>query len=425
MAVPVILPKMEMSQENATITEWLTVEGETVRKGQPLLMVETDKVSVEIESPADGILAGIRFGAQETVPVTTVIAQILAPGEELGAVEDPDGQAVSLKTQEFALPADDRVVTPVARRMATELGVDLNAVSGSGPGGRVVKADVEAAASATGPRGLRASPAARRLARAGGIDLAAVPGSGPRGRVQAADVQALLAQSTAESPADELIPFAGMRATIARRMTESYQRAPHIHLRATADVSAVEATRRRLSELGDEKITFTVMLVKVCAWALCHHPRVNATVTDAGMQLCADVNVGVAVSLPEGLIVPVIRQADQRSLSDLARALNDLTVRARAGTLTPADVADGSFTLTNLGMFGVESFDPILNPPQAAILGVGAPVRTATEVGDQVVFRPRVQLTLGADHRALDGAIAAQFLADLVAALEQPELMLL
>ena len=167
------------------------------------------------------------------------------------------------------------------------------------------------------------------------------------------------------------------------------------------------------------------MLVKVCAWALCHHPRVNATVTDAGMQLCADVNVGVAVSLPEGLIVPVIRQADQRSLSDLARALNDLTVRARAGTLTPADVADGSFTLTNLGMFGVESFDPILNPPQAAILGVGAPVRTATEVGDQVVFRPRVQLTLGADHRALDGAIAAQFLADLVAALEQPELMLL
>lgn len=422
MATPVIMPKFEMSQETATVVAWLVAEGDEVRQGQPLLEVETDKVTMEIEAPASGVLAHINAHPGDVVPVTQVIAQILE-AHEVASVQAPAQPPVR--------------ATPVAQRLAAEQRIDLAALAGSGPGGRITKTDVEAVArqSAIGdePRP-RATPAARRLAREAGIDLAGMSGSGPHNRVQADDVRAAMATKPAAgapvlplpagaSPALE--PFVGMRATIARRMTESYQQAPHIHLTRSVDVSEAEAARRRWADKYGQHISLTVLLVKACAWALRRHLAVNATVEATGVRRASEIHVGVAVALPDGLIVPVLRHADSRSLADLAQELAALAEQARLGTLRPDQVSGGTFTLTNLGMFGVEAFDPIINPPQAAILGVGAVVDSVVPLHGQAVIRPRMQLTLAADHRALDGAVAAQFLQDICHAVEDPAAMLL
>lgn len=420
MAVPVIMPKFEMSQETATLIQWLVEEGQAVEKGQPLLEVETDKVTMEIEAPASGILAHINASPGAEVPVTEIIAYVLEPGEAL--------EAPSVAEREVGPRA-----TPVARRLAADLDVDLATVAGSGPAGRITKADVVASA---GPSTLaeavprpRATPAARRIAREMGIDLAAVAGSGPRDRIQAADV-VLAAPEAAEqpeaAPADGmLVPLTGMRATIARRMTESYRQAPHIHLTRSVDVGEAEAARQHWSERYGERISLTVLLVKACAWALRRHPAVNATIDQEGVRRWHQVNVAVAVALPDGLIVPVIKQADVRPLTELARELTQLTEQAKQGTLRPDQVSGGTFTLTNLGMFGVEAFDPILNPPQVAILGVAAVIPTVVPLDGDITIRPRMQLTLAADHRALDGAVAALFLQDVSEAIEHPSTLLL
>ena len=432
MATPVIMPKFEMSQETATIVEWLAAEGDAIQQGQPLLEVETDKVTMEIEAPASGVLAQISARSGDVVPVTEVIATILAPGERAPAAAAAPAQPTAPGSPSLAETAAGRA-TPLAQRLAVELQVDLAHVAGSGPGSRITKADVEAAARhaapGAGPRP-RATPAARRMAHEAEIDLASVAGSGPRGRVQAADVRSVAANAPVPAPeaADEtapLLPFSGMRATIARRMTESYQQAPHIHLTRSVDVLEAEAARRRWAAQGDQSISLTVLLARACAWALRRHPAVNATVEAGGVRLWPEINIGVAVALPEGLIVPVLRRADIRPLADLAQELAALAEQARAGGLRPDQVSGGTLTLTNLGMFGVEAFDPILNPPQAAILGAGAVVESVVPRDGQIVIRPLLQLTLAADHRALDGAAAAQFLHDICRAIEDPAVMLL
>lgn len=455
--VPVIMPKLEMSQETATVVEWLKHEGDAVRQGEPLLIVQTEKVETEVEAPASGILAAITATAGQVVAVTTVIAQLMQPGE--AADQRINGWANGQISGESAgahLAAVGRgapAVTPVAQRMAQEHTVDLRQVVGTGPGGRIVKADVEAA--------LRATPAARRVARAAGLDLATVPGAGPRGRIQEADVrraadapsltgmdvsagsaggpekpaQALIPGDRPTSdtgqlpafslrPASRLVPLTGVRAVVAQRMTQSYQAAPHIHLSLSVDVTAAEATRGRWAEVSGAKVSLTVLLVKACAWALHRHPVANATVEGEGLRLWEDVNIGVAVALPAGLIVPVLRRADRRPVGELAAGLADMAARARAGALRPDEVTGGTFTLTNLGMFGIEAFDPILNPPQVAILGVGAAVPTPVTRDGAVVTRPMMQLTLAADHRGLDGAVAAAFLQDIQRAIHDPALML-
>jgi len=427
MAVPVIMPKLEMAQETATVVEWLKREGERVEKGEPLLVVETDKVTVEIECPASGILAGIRVEPQQVVPVTEVIAYILQPGEEL-----PQEREAPAPPLVEAPPTPTISATPVAQRLAAAHGIDLTTVVGTGPGGQITKADVEAVLNLTplpgakGVRGevVRATPAARRIARERGVDLSAVKGSGPRGRIQAADVLAF-----APAPAAEVIPLRGMRRTIAERMTASYQTTPHITLTMRVDMSAFEEVRERLNAKaeadGQPRVSVTALLVKAVAWALKQHPWLNSTLRDEEIHLLPDINIGVAVALEEGLIVPVVHQADRKSVAEIAAEMNDLVTRAREGQLTPADVAGGTFTVSNLGPFGVEQFTAIINPPQAAILAVGATRLEAivSEEG-QVVVRPVMRMTLSADHRIVDGAVAARFLADLREALEAPALLL-
>ncbi len=451
------MPKFGMTQETGTVVRWLHREGDTVEQGDPLLEVETDKVVMEVEAPAAGVLAGIRAHEGQVVPVTEVIAVILQPGE--AAAEAPAPEAPR--------------ATPVAQRIAAEAGVDIAQVPPSVPGGRVTREDVEQYLRSRGPAAQvtapqppppervaasgrpRATPAARRRAREEGLDLAAIRGSGPQGRVQAADVERAAIERPREAPgmavaaapaprpeakplaapaegAAEVVPLLGMRRTIAERMTFSYQTAPHVTFTVEADMTAAEALRGELNARAAAedapRASLTAILVRVCGWALEQHPLLNASFRDGEILLHREANIGVAVALEDGLIVPVIRNAGRLGLREIARQVQDLTERARQGRLTPDDVAGGTFTVSNLGMFGIKQFTAIINPPQSAILAVGRVAKRAIVLegpdGDQVVIRPMMHMTLAADHRVVDGAVAARFLRDVVEALEHPGLLL-
>ncbi|MGQ9625953.1 MAG: 2-oxo acid dehydrogenase subunit E2 [Anaerolineae bacterium] len=430
MATEVIMPKFGMTQEEATVLRWLKGEGDAVEKDEPILQVETDKVVMEVEAPASGILRGLRCKEGDVVPVTEVIAYILAPGEKVpGTLEVPG-------TREAEVAA-----TPVARRLAEELGLSLSEIPGTGVGGKVTKEDVEAylvqREEAPGEKvpgtleaKVRATPAARRVAREQGIDLRELAGSGPRGRVQAADVEAAARKVEAAAPAPpaQVIPLRGMRKTIAERMQTSARTAPHITLNVEVEMTNIRAIQPHLAqevqaETGS-KLSLTAMLVKAVAWALKKHPLLNATLREGEIHLLSQINIGVAVALEEGLIVPVVHGADRKSLARVAYEVDDLAERARAGRLTLEEVTGGTFTLSNLGMFGVDSFTAIINPPESAILAVGKMEERPVVRDGQLVARPMMTMTLSADHRIVDGAVAARFLQDLRAALEAPSPML-
>lgn len=432
MPVPVIMPKFEMAQESGKVLRWLKQEGEAVTKGEAILEVETDKVAMEVEAPASGTLVGIRAGPDEVVPIGQPIAYILLPGE---VWEGAPGASPA------ASPAGAPRATPVAERIAQAHGVDLSAVPGTGPGGRVTKADVEAFLAQRAAEGkVKAAPAARRLARELGVDLQQVEGTGPGGRIQSEDVRraaealrAGVSPEALEAPARPAIrrrvPLAGTRRIIAERMSRSVREAPQFTVsidvemgRAMAIVEDLAAWAERE---GGPRVTLTALLVKACAWALRRHPALNATLEGEEILEWEDVNIGVAVAVPEGLVVPVIPEADRRGVWEIARMLEEKVGRAREGRLRPEDVQGGTFTLSNLGMYGIDRFTAILNPPQAGILAVGRVAkRPVVGEGDEVVVRPVATLTLTADHRVIDGAQAAQFMDDLRWVLERPGILL-
>ncbi|MFW6116449.1 MAG: dihydrolipoamide acetyltransferase family protein [bacterium] len=426
MATPIIMPKLELAQETAKVIQWLKQEGERIEKGEPVLEIETDKVTVEVEAPVSGILAGIQVEPGQVVPVTEVIAYLLEPGEE-----PPEKAEAQTETR-----ASIRLeATPVARRLAEIRDVDLTAIKGTGPGGRITRADVEAvldegASVEPVSEKIRATPAARRIAHEHGLDLATVPGSGPGGVVQTDDVQTFAAQrKLSAAPAAEVVPLEGMRRTIAERMTSSYRTIPHISFCTRVDMSAFQETRARLNAEAEAanhpSVSVTALVVKAVAWALKRHPWLNSVLREGEIHLLPEVNIGVAAALEEGLVVPVVRQADRKSVATIAAEVNDLATRAREDRLMPSDVAEGTFTVSNLGPFGVEEFTAIINPPQAAILAVGSiqPDVVADAEGE-VAVRPVMRMILSADHRIVDGAIAARFLTDLEKVLEAPAMLL-
>jgi pyruvate dehydrogenase E2 component (dihydrolipoamide acetyltransferase) len=319
--------------------------------------------------------------------------------------------------------------------------IDLARVTASGQ--RITRRDVERHLEQMRAASLRrvqtaATPAARRLTRERGIPLDSLAGSGPRGRVQAADVQAPAlvapAQTVRTAPVEgerfaRAVPLSSARRTIANRMQASFNNAPHIALTVEADVSNLEAMRTRLNEIavgrGHEKISLTVLLVYLVAWGLEQHPFLNASLGDGEILLWEDINIGVAVAVEEGLIVPVIRRARQKSVQEIGTELRKLATKAHEGKLALRDVQQGTFTISNLGMFGIGQFRPIINPPESAILAVGKTTRKPVVVNeqDEVAVRPMMTLTVSADHRVLDGVLVARFLADLVQAIEAPEIL--
>ncbi len=441
MPIPVIMPKLEMSQETARVVAWLKKDGERVEKGEALLSVETDKVTVDIESPGSGVLAGIRGVPGAVIPVTTVIAYLLQTGETPSALPAEPGAAPPP-----AIQKETRSVTPLARRVAGANGIDLRQVTGSGPAGKVTRADVAAvlprkdraaerqsgeAQPGDGDLSLktRATPAARRRARQREIDLGTVAGTGPRGRVQVRDVGEASRTVIRDEPEEEIVPLEGMRRTIAERLLVSYQTAPHIQFSARVETTQLETVRGQLNRLAETRgtphVSLTAMLVKTLAWTLAQHPWLNSSLREDGIHLLKGIHLGVAVALPEGLIVPVIRDAGQKGIGQIAAELREKTDRARQGKLTLTDVTGGTFTLSNLGPFGIEQFTAILAPGQTGILAVGAAYPEPVIRDGQVVIRPVVHLTLSVDHRVVDGAVAAQFMATLQQALEHPPIVLL
>ncbi len=377
MPTDVIMPALGVAQETGKVLRWLRAEGEEIEQGAAIMEIETDKVTVEIEAPASGTLAGIRFSEGADVPVGNVVAVILEAGEEV-----PPEIPAAVEAEVPAAAASDGNRT-IARR----------------------------------PRRLLASPKARRIAAERGVDLATLTtGSGPRGALLAADLEA----STAAS-GDPLPEIGAIWKRMAERTTHSWQTAPHFYLSREVDAGRLnawrESTRKRPRY---ERLTHTDLLVKVVAAALERHPRVNAAWLDGGVANNREINVGVAVAVDDGLIVPVVHGADRLELHEIVERRAALVEAARAGRLAPADVSGGTFTISNLGMFGVDAFTAILNAPQAAILAVGRIADRIVPVDGRPEVKPMCTLTLSFDHRVVDGARGAQFLDTLAELVEEP-----
>ena len=428
MATEIILPKFGFTHEESQIARWLKHEGDPVVKGEPIAEVTTDKINMEVEAPNSGILAGVRAKEGETLATTEVLAYVVQPGEMPPQAPAVAPSGPSRKTaRALGAPGGNRDerATPVAAKLAQERGLDLSSLEGTGPGDRITRKDVEAALPVN-PERVAATPAARRLAREQEVDIAGLQGSGPRGRIQAQDILDARPDSAVRpSPpgAGGIIPLQGMRAAIAERMAFSFQTAPHFTLQVDLDASRIEVLRTAHNQWSETHVSATAIVVKVCAWALNRHPQVNASLIENAIHLHPQIDVGVAVALHEGLIVPVVHAADQKGIRAIAEEIGHLTERARAGHLSQGELTGGTFTVSNLGMFGIDRFAAIINPPESAILAVGQISRRAVPAaksGDALVVRPMMTLTLSVDHRVLDGATAARFLAELRQGLENP-----
>ncbi len=426
----VIMPALGMVQETGKIVQWLVKEGQPVKQGDPLLEVETDKAVAEIESPASGVLSQVSAQDGDTVPVGTVIATILPAGQPTG---QPTSRLEARKSGVFA--------SPVAARMAVEHGLDLQAILPQG--GRVEKADVLAylqaqenrspvasTVPARPPRPL-ASPKARRLAAERSLDLSIIHGSGIEGAVLAEDIAAYLSASA--QPAAAPVPAAmpsGAQATeitpssiwriMSERTIAAWTQAPHFYLLREVNASRLISWREAAQKDQEIKITYTDLLVRLVAAALEKHPRVNAMVQAGKVQLFPDIHIGLAVAVEDGLVVPVIHKANEKSLVEIASTRASLVEKARLGRLRPEDISGGTFTISNLGMYGVDAFLAVLNPPQAAILAVGRIAERVVPVKGQIAIQPMLDLSLSFDHRALDGARGAQFLDTLAGLIEEP-----
>lgn len=459
MATEVFMPALGMAQETGTLLTWHKQPGDTVTKGELLMTVATDKTDVEIEANTTGILAQVTAAEGDEMPVGQVIALILTPEEAAAGVGAPPAntpapeESGSTPATAATPVATVPTATPVAARLAAERGVDLGQIK-AGASGKIQKEDVlaflaaQAATLPTGGNGRPlASPKARRLARESDLDLAALRGSGPDGAILAADVLAAQEQrgtavQQASKPGEELtlaaadlpvpappaqkgeeaaaLPMSRLWRVMAQRLQQSWQTVPHFYLEREVNASALLRWRETVQARATAKVTVSDLLVKLVAAALCKHPRVNARWLNEEIVLNVASHVGLAVAVEEGLLVPVIHHADRLGLQEIATRRAEIVERAQTGKLTPDDLSGGTFTISNLGMFGIDKFNAIVNPPQAAILAVGRIAERVVPVNGQPAVQPMMTLTLSCDHRVVDGARAAQFMQTLAAYIEEP-----
>ncbi len=389
------MPALGMAQEKGTLVNWLKAEGEAVTKGEPLMEVETDKATVEVEAPASGILAYVTAAPGDEVPVGQKIAVILAPGEPT-AKEKTKATAAS--------PAPSAPTAPPPRPSSAP---ELQAAPMAG---RIV-----------------ASPAAKRIAREKGIDLSALKkGSGPGGTIVAEDVlRAEGAGTTApggKPRVKESVPLTAMRRIVGERMARSKQTAPHFYVSMEVDMTEIDKKRAEWKNKKEEVVpSINDFILWACAQALKDFPSLNSSLADKKIQLLSDINIGMAVAIEDGLVAPVIRNADRLTLRELAGQSRELAEKAQKKKLFPLDYEGGTFTVSNLGMLGVDNFVAIINPPQCAILAVGRVAPRVVPRGGEVAVRPMMTMTLSADHRITDGAVAARFLQEVKGLLEKPE----
>lgn len=430
MAITFGMPSLGHTMEKGKIIEWLKREGDPIAKGEPLVIIETDKVITEVESPVDGVVLRIVAPSEEERPIGALLAVLGAQGEQVSeaelqqmlgpaAVQTPAAVTSAPTAVAMAAPRAEAVardggerlkISPIARKLADELGLDASTMQGTGPSGRITKDDV-----------LRVAEAAKAAAPAPTLapvsTASVVPTTAP--------AATSLASTQGRLGVSRTIPLRGMRGRVAERMFQSWNTIPRVTEVMQVDMSATVAFREAMLGQWEQqyglRISLNDMLTKAVAVALRRQPRLNATLVDQEVRLHDSVNVGLAVNLDEGLIVPVIFHADQKDLGQIARESRDLAEKARAGRLQLDEISDGTFTITNLGTTGIELFTPIINPPQVAILGVGTVQRRPVVVGDALAIRPSVYLSLVFDHRAVDGVPAANFLQELKRLLEKPQ----
>jgi pyruvate dehydrogenase E2 component (dihydrolipoamide acetyltransferase) len=405
MPVEIVMPKLGLTMTEGLIVEWRKKEGDPVKKGDILFVLETEKVTYEVEAPEDGSLGKILVKEQETVPVGAIVAYVLKPGESAAAITAtpaaaPKAEAASpapaaaapAAAPTLAAPAGGRVkATPLARKVAREYGIDLAAVAGTGPGGRVLREDVE-------------------KAKASGIQKPAA------------------AAPTAPAAEEKLVPFTGMRRTIAKKMLQSKVESAQTYMSNTVDASRLQAYREELLPFVEKKygvrLTITDLMMKITGAALREHPVINTRWTDKGVLYLPEVHMGMAMALDEGLIVPVIKSVNAKSLGQIALDRTALIKKGKTNSFLPDDIKGSTFTLSAMGMFGIEQFTAIINQPENAILGVAAIIDKPVVVKGQIVIRPMMNVNLSYDHRTIDGAEAGKFMQTLKAFIEEPVLIL-
>ncbi len=436
----ILLPKMGNSVEEAEIVKWFKQEGDSVKEGEPLFSIQTDKAEVECESTASGILRKILVPEGVEKPVLTVVALVGGADEPLpdlpgGGAAAPSpavaaaapveaAPAAAAPVQAAAAPGSgDGLVSPRARKLAAEKGIDPSVIAGSGVGGRVLSEDVEAFAAGQGA--VKATPVARRMAENAGLDLRSVDGTGIAGKITKDDVARAgsapapaAAPPAAAGPAGEnkRIPLTPMRRIIAQRMCESKFAAPHFYITVEVDMAGAKAFRAKNKAF---KASFNDIVLYGAAKALREFPQVNARWCGDAVEQVADINLGMATALPTGLIVPVIRKAQTLSLEGLCAATKELAGKAQAGKLMPDEYQGNTFTVSNLGAYGVDHFTAIINQPDSAILAVGQIKDRVVVIDGGIHIRPIMKLTLSSDHRVVDGAVAAQFMGRMKQILEE------
>jgi len=396
MAVAIIFPKLDEAMTSGKVVRWLKSEGDPVEKGEIILEIESEKTSFELEAEASGILSKVTANEGDEVPIGTTIAYILKPGEKAPEVETP----VTAKAKEEPAKAETKAEAP---KPASE------------------------------PKEIKASPLARSIARENNVDLSLIIGTGPGGRITKEDVLkfaeeggAVAAPTSATAPAgteEEIVPLSTMREVIARRMTESFQ-TPHFYLTVEVDAQELQRTRQQLLPVIESKagvrLTLTDLVVKVVARALEKNPVINCSYADGSVKLLKRIDIGLVTSVEGGLMVPVIRDADTKSLAEIAQDRTELVQKARERTLTREEMAGSTFTISNMGMYDIDQFSAIIQPPEAGILAVGRIAEKVVTRNGEMVIRPVMSLTLSIDHRVLDGALGAQFLQTVKNYLEQP-----
>lgn len=428
MAKDVIMPALGMAQETGTLIQWLKKPGDAVTKGEPLMEIETDKATVEIEAPATGTLSSITAQAGDVIPVGQRIALILAPGESDSSASPqiPPEPASSPQTVSKPQPFS---ATPVAARLAAEHNIDITKIQANG--GQIRKEDVLAYMEERGktkeiiPSRVLASPKARRLAKESGIDLTTINGTGPDGAIIVSNLQSLITPSSilrsSNSPiTTHQLPTTKMWRVMADRLTQAWTTIPHFYLIREVNASRLISWKEKAQKNSTEKITYTDLLVKLTAATLKQYPRLNASWIKDNIVLNPEINIGLAVAVDDGLLVPVIHHADEMNLSQLASSRSGIVNRAKSNKLSLDDLSGGTFTISNLGMYGVDAFNAIVNPPQAAILAISRIADRVVPVNGQPAVQPMMTLSLSCDHRVVDGARGAEFLQALADLIEEP-----
>jgi pyruvate dehydrogenase E2 component (dihydrolipoamide acetyltransferase) len=443
MSTEVLVPPLGQTVDTLTLVSWYKNEGEAVTAGEPLYAVETDKATLDVEAPASGVLCRVTAQPGDVVKVLSAIAVIEAKVEV-------EAEPVLALTSALTSTSSSRLfVSPRARRLAESEGVDLAAVSPTGPEGAIVERDVQAYLQGSGDRGQASgvtgsapqpaggiSPVARRIAEDAGVVWQAITGTGPRGQITREDVESALvrrsggaeeprgggAEAASQLPASSF-PLSGIRALIAERMVAGHSRTAPVTLMAEADATALVELRRQLTADG-VAVSYNDLFLTVLAKALAEHPRLNASLDGDSIKLWPQIDIGLAVDADRGLLVPVVRGVDRKGLAQLAGETAALAERARAGKCAPDELSGSTFTLTNLGMFGIDAFTPIINLPECAILGVGRIKTQPVWAGDHVEPREMVWLSLTFDHRLVDGGPAARFLQRVAQLVEKPHLLM-